>query len=700
MNLKDLSIDACVALSVSALCVLVAALVQGYADVRLGIPMAYTGDALSAGMIFKSIIENGWYFDNPDAGAPFGLSWGPYPMVETSHFALIWVLGRFSSDYGTVLTMFYLLSFFTVSVTAYCAMRSMGLGRMLSACGALLFSLQPYHFLRASHIFLASYFAVPVFVAFAAALARSSSITLTAPRVAAAIILLLLASGGGVYYAFFGCMLIITAAAISTIERSTLRPLALGIAMTAVVCAGVGISLLPHWNYASSRADDTNISTRLPAESEIYGLKLAQLVLPSPAHRNGGVRNVTTEYSQQSPLVNENATAAIGLLASLGLLVSLIALLIPKLRRPQELADLGRLNLVAFLFATIGGVGTLFAWFVTAQIRGLNRISIVIAFVSLSALLLGVQHLFRNLRTPSRIRTLTACTTVGLGIFGLWDQLPYWRPTFAAVNQPAFERDADMGKRIMEVLPPGSRVYQMPYVKFPEHPPAFQEGAYGLSRWYLHTAGIAWSYGAMKLTESDLWLQNIESMPLDERLTAIKASGFDAVMIERKAYEDHGASMESTLVTLLGAPILECPDASCALYGLSAVNIAGTKVALLALRGSGWSSWVADTTGSKSATSTGKAPMRFLLLNPSRRHTSAKLSYVVNSDTATMLAASAGDAVLEHIILTAGQDQIVHTTIDLPPGITEMLLQPTAPGSSKTSVRIRDLDLQAIPAAQ
>lgn len=698
-SIIEFSKETSIALIVSTLCMLFAAIALGYGDVPLDVPTAYGGDGLSAGMLIKGILENGWYLDNPNAGAPFGLSWGPYPMVDSTHFLWIKLLAWFVDDYGTLLTTFYLTSFFTSSITAYAVMRCLGIGRALSASGALLFSLQNYHFLRGAHIFLSVYFSVPIFVGMAIMLHRHASASMTAGRIAVGIALLLLASGGGVYYSFFGCMLITVAAVVATIEQRRWRPLLLGAAMVLVICTGVFICLLPHLNHAATHSADTDISTREPQESEIFGLKLVQLVIPSPIHRSPSFRSVNASYSRNSPLVNENSAAGIGVIGSLGLFFSLLVLVIQRAQRSIiGLWELGTVNITAFLFATIGGAGTIFAWCVTPQIRGLNRISIVIAFISLCAILLVTQQVVRwgsreRWRSPT-----TLAAALALAIFGLWDQTPGWHPSIAAANQPAFSADVLVGQQIMEAFPRGSRVYQLPYVKFPESPPLYHEGVYGMSRWYLHTSAIAWSYGAMNLTESDQWQQYLESLPIELRLSTLAASGFDGVMVERRAYPDAGASVEVVLKKFAGAPVVVCPDSSCALYRLRAGAFPSATPALLAIRGNGWSDWETDGKGVVSARSIGYDPLRLILLNPAKHSVDATLGFSLESDQAISIDANIDGRLLSALSLESNRELAVAQTLRLEPGATSLLLEADTARSITSSILIRNLSLTQAPA--
>src|SRR5438270_707913 len=80
-----------------------------------------------------------------------------------------------------------------------------------SAIGlCLLFAFLPYHFMRGlGHLFLASYFLIPLLVLLALRLYLDQSPfcrrDLFSRRTLGAVLLCLLAGSGGVYYAFFAC---------------------------------------------------------------------------------------------------------------------------------------------------------------------------------------------------------------------------------------------------------------------------------------------------------------------------------------------------------------------------------------------------------------------------------------------------------------------------------------------------------------
>ena len=80
------------ALFVVVLCVAIAATSIGaWHDLRT--PFLYTGDATYYQFVIKTILDHGWYTQNPDLGAPFGATMYDFPIPEPTHLAVIRLLG-------------------------------------------------------------------------------------------------------------------------------------------------------------------------------------------------------------------------------------------------------------------------------------------------------------------------------------------------------------------------------------------------------------------------------------------------------------------------------------------------------------------------------------------------------------------------------------------------------------------------------
>ena len=159
---------------------------------------------------------------------------------------------------------------------------------------------------------------------------------------------------------------------------------------------------------------------------------------------------------------------------------------------------LGYLTFSAVLLGTIGGLGSLFAFYVTPMIRCYDRLSIFIAFFALAGLFLLIQRSLGRFVNGRRTAAAYGGGLLFLLVLGAFDQtsaqfVPSYEPTRKQVAS-----DADFGRRIEAALPAGSMVYEMPYVPFPENGPVQNLADYELLRPWFHTRTLRFSYGAMK----------------------------------------------------------------------------------------------------------------------------------------------------------------------------------------------------------
>lgn len=484
-------------------------------------------------------------------------------------------------------------------------------------------------------------------------------------------VLLLVATCCGIYYAWFASLLIGFAALASAVEHRSWKPLRLGLAAGLVILVASAASLAPHLQSMHGETLDGNLTERNAVETEVYGLKLIQLALPSVFHRNETLRNQAEQYRATAPYVSENQMASIGIVALLGFLASLASVLLASARRDSDIRHLGTLNIVAFLYSTVGGLGTLFAWIATAQFRAPNRISILIAFISLCFLLLALQRMLGRLQ-PRKLGSIVGLAVVLLlTSVGIWDQTPAQSPLVKSA-QAMIEPDQASGEAIMHVVAPGSRIYQLPYVAFPEVAPLAREGHTGLMRRYLHTHGIAWSYGAMKFSAADQWIRRMESLPLPERLGKLAASGFDYVLMERRAYADKGKSIEAEIQQQLGTATMQCPDQSCSLYKLNAASGLADSPLLTTALGGGYSAWEPGNPGWRSATLRHETA-DVLLLNPLRERVASRFQMQIETPSPVALEISRGGELLTR--WQSSDHSSLEMDIELAPGINRLQMR-------------------------
>ena len=89
----------------------------------------------------------------------------------------------------------------------------------------------------------------------------------------------------GAYYAIFTALILCAAGVAGAVGIWSWRPLVQAAVVIVLIGATMFANDLPTAIYRSNHGDDPAVANRLPAESELYALKLAEMVLPVPGHR-------------------------------------------------------------------------------------------------------------------------------------------------------------------------------------------------------------------------------------------------------------------------------------------------------------------------------------------------------------------------------------------------------------------------------
>ncbi|MEO7442970.1 MAG: hypothetical protein ABIW46_05485, partial [Acidimicrobiales bacterium] len=265
----------------------------------LGVPFVYFFDALFNATTVKSVVDHGWFLDNPALGAPYGLELHDFPLGgDNLQFLMIKGLGLFSDNWAVVMNAYFLLGFVLVAATAYAVLRQIGACRWMALAMASLFSLLPYHFvLGEAQLFQSAYFAVPLgaflvldalgwdlwrrpFLGCGAA-GRPHA---TRARWAVRVGLVAVVASAGSYYAPFTMVLVVVAGGISVLagdRRALWRALAVIGLLAAVLAANNAPTLL----YQRRHGPNPAVADRAEGESDLYALRIIDLFLPARAHR-------------------------------------------------------------------------------------------------------------------------------------------------------------------------------------------------------------------------------------------------------------------------------------------------------------------------------------------------------------------------------------------------------------------------------
>lgn len=536
----------------------------------LDIPMEYTtqGDAFFNDMVVKTLLEQGWVHNNPALGAPGAMQLYDFPMTNDLNLLLIKALGLVGAGAFRVVNLFYLATFLLTTWTALFAFRRCGVSDPLAVGGALAFSFLPYHFYRGqSHLFLSAYHAVPMVALAAFWVAEGRPLFFArdergglrlrlGAEAAIALSAVVLLGGSDVYYAYFGAFLVVVAGLMAGLRFRSRAGVLDAIALLVMICVLVFASVVPSLVHGWRSGFNPAPTDFGYIEADIYGLRIANLLKPGPGHRIYAL--IQPGYTERPG--NENRYSYLGIPGALGFLALLVALLAnrPPAVRLEPLGSLSRLNIAVVLLGTKGGFGLLFAGMVSAQIRAYNRISVVIAFYSILAVLLLLEALLERMSGAWPRRAARAVLAALLAVSGMIADVPLTvRPDHDALAA-AFLHDRAFIRQIEAALPAGAMVFQLPYLTMPEAPEKpYRMEAYGHLRGYLHSRRLRWSYGAIRGREAARWQQQVASEPAEVLVRTLTGAGFRGLYIDRYGYGDGAAGLEGQLRSILGRPPLQ-----------------------------------------------------------------------------------------------------------------------------------------------
>jgi phosphoglycerol transferase len=540
-------------------------------------PFQYEGDALFSSSLVQRLIE-GWAFENPRQGYPFGSTFLDFPMSEAGLFLVQKLIGLFAGNFYSTLNIFFLFGFFITFAAAFCVLRTMHLSLPLSLSCATLFNFIPFHMARAAHLALTWYFVVPIYfyLAFLACsmTSRRDVCALRLRRNLPIILGIMALSSFGVYYSFFGVIVVFIGGVLGAIQTKTYTPLVLSIVFAVVTGIGLCLNISPNIYNIIVNGKNPEVAQRTPIDSEVYGLKLTGLLLPHNEHRIGMLSRLSSWYSQKFPLNNENRTASLGIVGSLGFLCLGLVIFFASFKRicDYRIIIFALISYSLFMIGTIGGLSAFFAIFITPMIRCWNRISVFIAFSALAGFFFVIESWLKKIIPLRRLNMTLWGFALAIVSIGLLDQ------TFNA-NKSSLERakkyfllDRTFYQKIESVMPKSSSIYQLPYRKFPECPPTYRLPDYEMLSGFVHTHHLRWSHGGTKGREGDLFFRSLSQKPIEFQLDIISQLGFSGITIDRRGFADNGQSLITTLKEVLGPSFIEREDGEVVFFPLRSVS--------------------------------------------------------------------------------------------------------------------------------
>lgn len=646
-------------------------------------PLVYEGDGLWNLFVIKTVLETGWYSGNDHLGAPFTANFLDFAKPESLYLLMYRVAGLFTSNAVLLHNLFYFVGFFMVAGSALLVLRrGFRLQWALAVAGALLYAFLPFHLMRQAHLFLSNYFVVPIAIWMALLVTADRPPFFTTGRwgvagwpvwLAAAVV-----ASTSIYYTFFALVLIASAGCLESIRTMLWRSFISAMLVSSLVAVFLVANLTPSLLYRAENGTHSKVAVRPLGEIDMFSLRPVQLLLPTTGNHLPALSELTRKYEAGAPFVNENRTSYLGLLGAIGFFFLLVTLVAGHrlIRENHPIGVAARINVIALSLSIAGGGGMILGLLSSPQFRALNRMSVVIAFVSIAGLMLLLDSLARRIPAQSRVRLLIVVSVL-LVAFGLWDQVPLNARPDTPKLAAEFNSDHAFVRNIEALLPDQALVLQWPYTPFPETESRFKETLYSHLRGYLHGTKLRWSYGGMKGRMSDSWHASLAQLPLAEQIRIAKISGFRGIWVDRRAISDRAVALEAGLHALGISDAHESGDKNLVFYPLPTAGNAPSNLLPPPMLGTGFYIWESNNDG-RWAWSNGDASV--VLLNTGVKTHRTRLSFTLNSLIDRTVKVMLDKKTLKTFVLPAHKLENVELELDLPLGGTEIFLSsPQAP---------------------
>jgi phosphoglycerol transferase len=221
------------------------------------------------------------------------------------------------------------------------------------------------------------------------------------------------------------------------------------------------------------------------------------------------------------------------------------------------------LVVACMLVGAVGGLSFLISWAGLREIRGWNRISIVIAFATVIGLAVFFDSLAAHLE--ERLSSRTSCFSrlrlrwIRLGLAGVLVVVAFLDQTGRDAPSPAvavtqYESDSAFFSTVRRTLGAGAAVFDLPYVAFPEVPPRLGVGPYDEAVGFIFEPSLNWSFGFMRGRARE-YPAALELQPVSEWMVSIAAIGFTGIVLDRSGYATADrVALEATIAAATQPP--------------------------------------------------------------------------------------------------------------------------------------------------
>ena len=284
-------------------------------------------------------------------------------------------------------------------------------------------------------------------------------------------------------------------------------------------------------------------ATRNIYDIERYALKVAALFFPVQGHRIKALADFTEYYSEVFNLTNENCTVILGIIMSIGLVLSLLGVFCKSLyKTDHELVKcMGQINIVIILIACQGGLAAYIGIFVTTAIRCFNRMSIFIALASLTVICISLENAIVHWKIK---RYMELAGISALTLFGIWDQTSAEYATYSlyTADKISYEWSYDEKEKdyyslknyfadIKQLVGEDAIIYMLPREPYygPDNKP------FAAIKSYVCSDGLRWSYSEWNAGYKK-YFKKVEETGVESLLNTISVLDMSGVFVDSQSY--------------------------------------------------------------------------------------------------------------------------------------------------------------------
>lgn len=517
---------------------------------KFEIPPAYIGDGWYLSYNVKNIQDFGWWFKNPNVGAPFGADLYDYPFYFDSLFLFVFkIILCFCKSWGKAINIFYIGIFPLTSVTSYYTMRKLKINKLISFLGSLCFTFLPYRFFRgAAHFYLSCYFFIPLMFLFLYNFQINTKEFkfkefIKNKKNIYIVLFLFLISISGIYYTFFFCFFLFISfiTKIDFKNRNKLNSFYEIMYYYVIILFSIILVYIPGFIHKITNEKNLEAPIRFAKEADMYSLTIARLFISSKYQQMIGFHKLKSsleDYLQYLPRGEGTGVEYLGIIGIVGILYLLLILFKKNTKYNMKINLLKNLNISAILLGTSSGFGLLFAIIVSPQIRAYNRISVFIAFFGILTVCILLNNFYKNINNNFYKKIFTIIIIIIFG-FTILEQIPnnitYKDSRKTYIKE--FNSDKKFVQNIEKTLGKEGMVYQLPYHKFPEGGLGPQD--YQLFKGYFHSKNLKWSFGGYRGRKSDMWNRDVANLQIEQLLKKISIVGFNGIYLDRSMYKNN-----------------------------------------------------------------------------------------------------------------------------------------------------------------